>query len=556
MQHPEPDMDAERASNQHKPTPLTRRRDPLAVLRSYRPHDGSLRDALESRIAADPDAPFLLYRGRTWSRSQFRDEAAALARSLVARGIRPGDRIGVIARNHAGHVLLLFALARIGAIMVPTNPDFGVAEAKYIFGKAEVRAIAASPECLATARAAAAELPTQPWYIAFDGAEATAVALSELIAHAPDTALGPNPPADTSCLIIFTSGSTGFPKGALHSQRNFVTAGEANVARLCLQPEDRLLTVLPMFHVNALFYSLAGTLAAGACCALVERFSASSFWDTAVETGATTVNIIEAIGRILVARPLSEFRPEHRIESVYGARADVRQHFREVFHVPLLLSGFGMTEIPGVCCEPIGGKDLPGAMGPVGRHPDPERPWAQCRVVDDDGRDVPDGTVGEFWVQHPIVMQGYFRDQDQTRASFQDGWFKTGDLVRRDADGCFWFVTRKKDIIRRRGENIAGAELDRVINAHPDVLEAAVVPVPSELGEDEILACVVPQAGAKLTPQDVAEWCRARLAPMKVPRYVLLIDDLPRTPTHKVNKQILKDDPTLKARAIDLAASN
>lgn len=547
-------MDAEPTSRADEPAPAGRKRTPLAVLELYRPHDGTLMDALESRIAADPERPFLLYRGRTWSRRQFRDQATALARALVARGVRPGDRIGVIARNHAGHVLLLFAAARIGAIMVPTNPEFGAEEVKYVFGKAQVRAIAASPECLDIARAAAAELTVPPWYIALDGGSADAAELSDLIAQAPDAALGPNPAPDASCLIIFTSGSTGFPKGALHSQRNFVTAGEANVARLWLQPEDRLLVVLPLFHVNALFYSLAGALAAGACCALVERFSASTFWDTAVDTGATTVNIIEAIGRILVARPAVEFRPEHKIESVYGARADVREHFRTVFHVPHLLTGFGMTEIPGVFCEPFGGNDLPGAMGPVGRHPDPRRPWAQCRVVDDDGRDLPDGTVGELWVKHPIVMQGYFRDDEQTRSAFHDGWFKTGDLVRRDAHGYYWFVTRKKDVIRRRGENIAGAELDRVITAHPDVVEAAVVPVPSELGEDEILACVVPKPGSRLAPEAVAAWCRARLAPMKVPRYVLLVDDLPRTPTHKVNKQVLKNDPTLKARAADLAA--
>jgi crotonobetaine/carnitine-CoA ligase len=547
-------MDPESTSTPGGLAPVGKKRTPLAVLELYRAHDGTLMDALESRIASDPGHPFLRFRDRTWSREQFRDEAGALARARVARGIRPGDRIGVIARNHAGHVLLLFAAARIGAVMVPTNPEFGVEEVKYVFGKVEPRVVAASPECLSTARAATAELSVRPWYIAFDGGDAGAIALSDLIAQAPDTPLGPSPAADTGCLVVFTSGSTGFPKGALHSQRNFVTAGEANVARLRLQPEDRLLVVLPLFHINALFYSLAGALAAGACCALVERFSASTFWDTAVETGATTVTIIEAIGRILVARPRSEFRPEHRIESVYGARADVRDHFRTVFQVPHLLAGFGMTEIPGVFCEPFDGKDLPGAMGPVGRHPDPRRPWAQCRVVDDEGRDLPDGVVGELWVKHPIVMQGYFRDEEQTRAAFHEGWFKTGDLVRRDADGYFWFVTRMKDVIRRRGENIAGAELDRVITAHPDVLEAAVVPVPSELGEDEILACVVPQPGAVLAPEAVAAWCRARLAPMKVPRYVLLVDDLPRTPTHKVNKQVLKNDPSLKARAVDLAA--
>jgi crotonobetaine/carnitine-CoA ligase len=157
-------------------------------------------------------------------------------------------------------------------------------------------------------------------------------------------------------------------------------------------------------------------------------------------------------------------------------------------------------------------------------------------------------------VKTPIIMQGYFRVPEQTRAAFRDGWFLTGDLVRRDDDGYFFFVSRKKDIIRRRGENIAGAELDRVIGAHPGVLEVAAIPVAAELGEDEIMAVIVPRPGSRPTAEEIAQWCRERLAPMKVPRYVLFVDALPHTPTHKVAKMALRQDPTLKPRATDLQA--
>jgi crotonobetaine/carnitine-CoA ligase len=173
-------------------------------------------------------------------------------------------------------------------------------------------------------------------------------------------------------------------------------------------------------------------------------------------------------------------------------------------------------------------------MGPIGRHPDPERPWAQCRVVDDEGRDVGIGEEGELLVKTPIIMQGYFRDPEQTSEAFVDGWFRTGDLVKRDEDGYFFFVSRKKDIIRRRGENIAGAELDRVVGTH------------------EILVLVVLKPGQSATAHEIAQWCREHLAPQKVPRYVLFVDDLPHTPTHKVLKAQLKKDATLKARAVDL----
>ena len=167
---------------------------------------------------------------------------------------------------------------------------------------------------------------------------------------------------------------------------------------------------------------------------------------------------------------------------------------------------------------------------------------------------MPTDTAGELWVKHPIVMQGYFRDLEQTQAAFRDGWFMTGDLMTRDIDGHYYFVTRKKDIIRRRGENIAGLELDRVINSHPAVGEAAAVGVPSDMGDEEVLAAVALKHGASATAQDIADWCAERLAAMKVPRYVLFLDELPHTATHKIAKHVLKADKTLKSRAVDLQA--
>jgi crotonobetaine/carnitine-CoA ligase len=287
--------------------------------------------------------------------------------------------------------------------------------------------------------------------------------------------------------------------------------------------------------------------------AIVPRFSASTFWQTAVELGATEVNTIEAIGSILQARPRSEFRREHRIRAVYGVRQNFAETFRNEFGIPDLLSGFGMTEIPGVTCNSIEVPNKPGSMGTIGRHPDPARPWAECRIVDEAGQDVAVGEVGELAVKTPIIMQGYFRDPEQTRAAFRDGWFLTGDLVRRDADGFFFHISRKKDIIRRRGENIASAEIERIVDAHPGVLETAALPVEAELGE-EILVAIVRRPGANLGPEDVTRWCAERLAAMKVPRFVLFVDELPHTPTHKLAKAVLRADPSLKQRATDMAA--
>ena len=526
---------------------------PLEVLRLHPEHDYTLNGALASRAQRDPQRPFMFYRDRSWSWQQFAQQVDAVARVLAARGIRKGDRFGVMARNCDGHVVLLFALSRLGAIMVPVNPEFGVEEAKYVLHHAEVSAVAATTDTLEVAQKAAAGLKTTAWFVMLDAAAADAPLLDDLAKTAPQAALPGDITGESTCLIVYTSGTTGFPKGAMHSQKSFVTGGEAFVQRVYLQDDDRVMIVLPLFHINAMFYSVAGTLAAGACMIIVPKFSASTFWETAVETGATEVNIIEAIGSILRARPRSEFRPDHKITKVYGVRASMDETFKNDFNIPHRIGGYGMTEIPGVTCNPFEGPQKLGSMGPVGRHPDPARPWAQCRVVDDEGRDVPDGEPGELWVKTPIIMQGYFRDPEQTANTFHEGWFKTGDLVKRDSDGYYFFISRKRDIIRRRGENIAAAELDRVVGEHPAVAEAGTIAVPSELGEDEIFVVCAVKPGEQVTAQEIAEWCRARLAPQKVPRFVAFVDELPHTPTHKIAKAVLRADAALRARATDLS---
>ena len=527
---------------------------PIDVLHRYAAHNYTLTGAFASRAAHNPQREFILFNGKSWSWQAFGVAVERTARLLISRGIRKGDRVAVMARNCDGHVLALLALARIGAIMVPVNPEFGVAEAKYVFHHADVSAVLAAGDTLAVARQAAEGLATPPWFALFDGANADVPLLADLAESAPPVALPTDITADDTVLIVYTSGTTGFPKGAMHSQRSFLTGGEAFVQRVYLQDDDRVMVVLPMFHINANFYSVAGTLAAGASLIIVPKFSASTFWQVAANTGATEVNIIEAMGTILQNRPRSEYRADHNIRAVYGVRGSYADTFRNEFGIPVLIGGYGMTEIPGVTCNPVEGVQKWHTMGPVGRHPDPARPWAQCRVVDDSGDDVADNVEGEMWVKTPIVMQGYFRDAEQTKAAFHDGWFKTGDVVKRDADGYYSFVTRKGDIIRRRGENIAGAELDRVIGAHPAVHESAAVAVPAELGEDDILVCVVLKSGASATAQDIAQWCRERLAPQKVPRFVRFMDELPHTPTGKVLKQKLKADTSLKSGAVDLAA--
>ena len=515
---------------------------PLDVLTLYPPHDGALRSMLASRAAVAPERELIVFGDRSLTYREVTTQAERAAAFFMTRGVRAGDRVAVMSQNHPSTLISFFGLAHLGAIMVPLNPAYRVEEARYVVEHAGVCGVLCSPEALPTLAGACDRLA--PFFVTHDGFE-----LPEASAPARGN-------ADDTCVLIYTSGTTGFPKGVMHSQRTVLLAGEGFVERMHLQPSDRLLCILPMFHINALFYSFAGALAAGATLILEPKFSASTFWKTVKETGATEANTLAAVSSILMNRPRSEFVAGHALHKIYGAPFTEETHrvFAEELGVPKLIEGYGMSEVPGVLSNPFEGPHKPGSMGPPSRHPDHAMAFAEMKVVNERGEALGDGETGELAVRTPLVMQGYYRDPEQTAAAFRDGWFLTGDLGSRDADGYFWFVARKKDIIRKRGENISGAELDRVIGEHPDVIEAAAIPVPSELGEDDILVAVV--ARRPLKAEAIASWCRDRLAPFKVPRFVVFVDTLPKTPTHRVEKYKLKSDPTLRERAVDLTRSS
>ena len=525
---------------------------PEEVVALYPPHDYSLAALLRSRIAAVPDKPFLVFEDQTWTYAEFGSAVGQTAAWLERRGITKGDRLAVFSHNHPTTVILLFALARIGAIMVPLNPEYGVPEARYALNNAQVSGVVCSPQTWARADEACRDIAPHPWIVL--NQPSTAITTVPVMADeitpqetAPEQLGG----SESTCLFIYTSGTTGSPKAAMHGQLGYVLTAEAFVVRMYFQPDDRVLCVLPLFHINALFYSVGGTLAAGATLILANRFSASSFWSTVHDSGATTCNLIGAAASILVKRDRSEFRPGHRMSKMFIAPLDGQlvTVFNQEFGVSDLIECYGMTEIPGVISNPFPGPRKLGSMGRISPHLAPELPQPEARIVNDAFEDVNLGEHGVLLVRTPTVMKGYYRDPERTAAAFHDGWFITGDLVWRDQDDFYWFVARQRDVIRCRGENIAGAELDRVISAHPDVLEAAAIGVPSELGEEDIFAVVVLRPGHVLRAEDIAEWVAQHLAPIKVPRYVAFVDALPKTPTERVEKFKLKEDALLFRRA-------
>ena len=544
---------------------------PRDVLRRYAPHGGTLWGLLTSRAAIQADRAFLIYEGQEVSWREFQEKVERTVQLLRSYGVSPGDRVAVMAENSADYVAIVFATMAAGAIFVPINPDLKPAEAEYIVEHAEPAVVFASDAAAGTLQRISATFAKGIKTLALGagldqlGQAHTSVANTGASARRQDgpgkesateersTAGTAHGKPDSTGLILYTSGTTGFPKGVMHSQQNMVVAGEYCVERLHLQPEDRMLCILPFFHINALIYSLMGAAVAGASLVIAPRFSASGFWKLAADTGATQVNIIAAVGRILMRRLRSEFVPGHKLRKLYGApiTPDIYRAFQNEFGIPTLIEGYGLTETPCVCSNPYSGPQRVGSIGIPTPHPVSLQPSARMRIADASGRDVAQGTVGELMVQSPIAMQGYYRDPQATAAVLKDGWFRTGDLVKQESDGYYTFVARQKDIIRRRGENISGAELDEIVSRHPDIQAAAAIPVESELGEDEILIAAVKRPQALLTEPALRKWCEEQLSKAKLPRFIVFVDELPYTPSHRVAKFQLRNDASLKQRAIE-----
>ncbi len=490
---------------------------------------------LQARVKALPEEPFLSFEDRTWTYGGFGREVARTARGLRALGVGPGGRVALLLPNCPEFLFVWFALAHLRAIAVPINTAFRPSEVAYPLAHSEPSLVVAAEGLRETVEAAMAEA-SLACPVVWAGAHG--LELGDPADPWPDPKAAE--PEDVSC-FIYTSGTTGRPKAVMQTQRNYVLTGEGFARWLRLRRDDRVMALLPLFHINAQAYSTMGALAAGASLILLERFSVSQFWEQARRYRATEVNVIGSMLLMLWKEPPSLRDREHEVRALYCAPAprEVCRQFEERFGVAVI-EGFGMSECTFGLIQPLDGPRKPGGMG---RPRDlPERGIAnEVRVVGAEGHDCPPGVPGELIIRNAVMMAGYYKDPERTAEALHDGWLWTGDLAARDADGEFFFVGRKKELIRRRGENISPAEVEAVLNSHPAVHEAAVIGVPSAFTEEDVVACVVLRNAGSVTAEDLRAWCAGRLAPFKVPTDWRFLDALPKTSTQKVRKEVLRD---------------
>jgi len=552
------------------PPQRDRREADLACLEALRlPRAADTLDALfRARVQAAGDAPFLVVRGRVHSWRDLDRQVDACIALLAAAGLRRGDRVAATLPNGDALVILLLACARCGFVFAPINPALTAGELAPVLAVLDAAALITTDLAEGVVSQAVAGLRRAPWRLAVP---AGSLALDEAVAgstisqprevpsgsmptrDATPASIAP-PLADEPLAIVFTSGTTGVPKGAVHTHRTYVAAAEIAAWRVRLSPADTVLAVLPMFHLNALFYSVGGAIASGARLVLEERFSAATFWQTVNRHGVTQVNMIAAVGNILLKRDRSEFPGNATLRKVSAAPVSqaAADQLREAFGITHVVESYGMTEAPGVAQVDFDDRTHRACLGRPIRHPLSGEPVSEIRIVDDARRPLPAGEVGRIMLRSRLLMRGYFNRPDLASAIDPQGWFLTEDLGRLDAQGYAWLVGRTAEIVRCRGENVSVAEVEAALLTHPEISEAACVGVPAELGEEELLAVVVPRPGARPSPLSIGAHCARLLAPFKHPRWLVLRDALPRTPTEKVSRHLLRSDATLMREAIRL----
>ena len=469
---------------------------------------------LADAAARDPDGSWIRSDDSELTFAAAAGAVGARAATLRAHGVQHGDRVALTARTTPPYLLTWLAIASLGAIAVPLNPASSPAEFAGLLAQTRPKLVITDDELRPNFEAA--------------------VDVDELAGEPAPLPTGAAKADDVACLIP-TSGTTGRSKLVMQTHRAYVLAGEGFPYWMQLSAADRLMTSLPLFHINAQAYSTLGSLACGAGLVLLPRFSASGFLDAARRHGATEFNAIGAMLEILMRQPPRPDDADNPLRLCYTGPAPERERQLEIeerFGLRIVV-GYAMSESPYGLIWPHGQR-LFGTLGTVRQHP-VLGVVNEARVVDDDGNDA---THGELLLRSPAVTPGYWEMPDETAAAIDaEGWLRTGDIVTRDADGVFTFVTRKKEVLRRRGENLSPLEVEEVLEAHPSVVECAVVGVPSELSEDEVKAFVVTRGPADFA--DLRAWTAERLAAFKVPRYWQQVAALPRTPTQRVAKHQL-----------------
>ncbi|WP_137045402.1 ATP-dependent acyl-CoA ligase [Pseudolabrys sp. FHR47] len=505
---------------------------------SFAPGDRTVPAMLTRQAVRYGDKPLVGFGDRSWTYAQTRDEAAAFGATLLAAGIKKGDRVALICSNRFEFIRAFLGCAWIGAVSVPINTASRGHQLQHILTNSAARLLIVEGQFAGNLKHLDfAALPLETiWTIDADKPLQAGKFVSQPVPAARATCEAAVMRPRDMLTILYTSGTTGPSKGVCCPHAQYFWWGANTAALLSLSGDDRLQSTLPLFHTNALNTFFQAMLM-GISVVYEKRFSASDFYAALTRSQATATYVLGAMVPILLSRARSPEESAHKVKIALapGVPARFHEEFTERTGIKLV-DGWGSTET-NFAIGTTWDRQRPGTMGTVFA-------GFEARVVDGDDNDVPDGEPGELLVRanEPFAFAtGYFAAPEKTVEAWQNLWFHTGDRVVRESDGYFRFVDRIKDAIRRRGENISSFEVEQVLLSHPAVALAAAFPVRSSLAEDEVMIAAVLHPGQTLNPLDLIQYCEPRLPYFAVPRYVDIVDVLPTTENGKVQKYKLTE---------------
>jgi long-chain acyl-CoA synthetase len=529
----------------------------------------NVRELLEQRVAANPGKAFLFSEadGREWTYAEFDSAVNRTANMLIANGMSKGDVVSLLLPNSPEYIIAYFACWKIGALAGPVNSLLKREEIEWVVGNSEAKLMLIGSEfesaswsdrSVPPASAGGRDSRSSNVDTATSAAPPADAGGSELchqivfddvaITDDFDDQLEPvNLDPDDDAIIIYTSGTTGKPKGCLLTHRNLMANARQIAEWMSFDEDDRLLTIMPLFHMNAVSVTTMTALYAGGSTVVSPKFSASRFWDIIEKYRITSFGSVATMLSMLLAKSQVSGPESHNPQSAVRnpqskslrfamcgsapVPAEILKKFEETFGC-LVIEGYGLSE--STCrstFNPPSEDRRPGSCGkPIGN---------EMKIFDEDDRELGDGELGEIVLRGPNIFKGYYKNPEATEKAFASGWFHTGDIGYRDGDGFFYIADRKSDMIIRGGENIYPREIDDLLYKHPAVAHAAVIGVPDELYGEEVAAFVVVKDGFGLTEEEVISFCREHLADFKCPKTVYLVDDIPKGPTGKLLKREL-----------------
>jgi fatty-acyl-CoA synthase len=501
-----------------------------------------LSDLIERNAAFTPEKPAIIFEGEILGYAAFNARIEQTARALKAEfGVSRGDRIAILSLNRPDYLVLLYACARLGAMLVPLNWRLAVAEQLFILSDAGVKVLVLEQAFAEILPALEKSLPDTS-IVGLDFSPPRGIAFDVILTRARGDGRNPHTDLSRPLLIVYTSGTTGRPKGAVLRQEALLWNGVMSQHMHGLTSSDHILTVLPFFHVGGLNIQTTPALHHGATVTIHPRFTPATTLAAIARERPTLTVLVPAIIKAMTdhsdwaSTDLSSLKaistgstvvPAHLIERFVARGVPVLQVYGSTETCPVAiytrlggdLSRAGSTGLPGLCCE--------------------------AAVIDDSGVELPPNTPGEITVRGPNVFSEYWGNEEATRQALHDGWYRTGDIGRRDADGYFWVHDRKKNLIISGGENIYPAEVERVLLEHPDVVECGVIGRPDPRWDEVPVAYVIRRAGCSVEAENLKAHVLTQLARFKVPRDIVFVDDLPRTALGKVQHFMLRqlDEP-------------